>query len=252
MYQFNGGTAVSIINSVQTFNMPALLRSIAATSCISPATIVAYASPPEGKAAAATTSLTIAKPTGLVPGNLMLAAVAVDNGVAASMTAPAGWTLVNRLQGGSAISTGVWWKIAGASEASNYAFSWTSNQKAYGWIMRFSGVESAGPINASASAASSSSTSSPPSPSVTTTVPNAMIVRIGGFDRDVVNIDNAGVSGHTTLTADECDTSSSAASGAAAYVLQPAAGASGSASFGLQSGEEYVTFTLALTPDDGV
>ena len=171
LYQINGSTAVTIIANVQQFNLTSLVRTIAATSCVLPSTVVAYLPPSEGKAASAATSVNIAAPIGLVPGHLMIAAVAVDGSHAGAVTAPTGWTLVNSLADSSGnITTAVWWKIATAGEASNYTFSWTTPKKAYGWITRFSGVKSSAPINAFASTAGTSATSSPAAPTVTTTV----------------------------------------------------------------------------------
>jgi Tfp pilus assembly protein PilW len=253
LYKLNTSTAVAVATNIQQFNLSSLTRSIPAISTALSSTIFAYASPPEAKAAAAATSISIAKPTGLVPGNFMIAVVAVDGSVAASMTAPSGWTLVNRLADASGnVSAAVWWRFAEASEAANYSFSWADPKNAYGWIMRFSGVDSTAPINASSSSAGASAMSSPASPSVTTTIANAMILRIGGFDDGDVTVDSAGVSSHTTITCDESDNGSASASGAAAYVLQSAAGSTGTASFTLTNAQEYVTYTLALTPDDGL
>ncbi|MCX5633119.1 MAG: hypothetical protein NTW93_05560 [Phycisphaerae bacterium] len=43
----------------------------------------------------------------------------------------------------------------------------------------------------------------PTSPAVTTTVNNCIILRLGAFDDDAITVDNPGLSGHTTITADE-------------------------------------------------
>jgi type II secretory pathway pseudopilin PulG len=256
LYQFNGGTAVTLIATVKQFSMTGLTRTVAATTCALPATIVAYAAPPEGKAATAATSVTVNAPVGLAPGHFMLAAAVVDADATTTLSAPAGWTLVGRIKDSTnTVTTGVWWKFATASEASSYQFTWTGSRKAYAWITRFTGVEPSAPINVSSTTAGASASSTPSSPSVTTTVANAMVVRIGGFDDGDVNVDNAGVSGHTTLTADESDAGASATnpvSGAAAYVLRASAGSTGTANFTLAASEEFVTFTIALRPDDGL
>ncbi len=252
LYQFNGGTAVTLAASVQQFNIASLTRTIPATSCAVPATIVCYAPHSEDKKLAAT-SVVITAPTGLVPGNVMLASVAVDGNVASTLAAPSGWTLLNRLtDSANQVTTAVWWKVAGASEPGSYTFTWTTSKNAYGWIARFSGVETSGPINVWGSTSGPSASISPLSPSVTTTVANTMIVRIGGFDAANTTTDVPGVSGHTTITMDRSDTTGSAASGGAAYVLRAATGATGTANFGLTASQEYVTFTLALAPDDGL
>jgi hypothetical protein len=255
LYQFNAGAAVTMATNVQQLNFSALTRSIPATSTGLASTIIAYASPPEGKTpGTAGTSVTILRPTGLVPGNLLIAAVAVDGSVAAEMTPPAGWTLVNRLADGSNnVTLAVWWRVAGVAEPTNYAFTWTSPKKAYGWVMRFGGVEPTAPIDTTATLMGAGSY--PVCPTVTTTVANAMVVRIGAFDDGDVDVDDPDMSDHTTLTLDESDNGDSAsgpASGGATYKLQAATAATGTAQFEINDNEQYVTMTLALRPDDGI
>jgi hypothetical protein len=79
-----------------------------------------------------------------------------------------------------------------------------------------------------------------------------MIVRIGAFDDGDVDIDDADMPDHITLTVDRSDGGSGAASGGATYKLQAAAGPTGAASFEIVDVEQYVTMTLALRPDDGL
>ena len=90
--------------------------------------------------------------------------------------------------------------------------------------------------------------SAPPSPSVSTTVADTMILRIGGFDNDDVNVDNAGLSGHATITMDKSSTSNFSCSGGAGWVQQAAIGASGSVNFSLTKEEQYRTVTVAIAP----
>jgi hypothetical protein len=251
--QFNGEPARTIATGVQDFNVVALTRAISATSCILPGTVITYLPPAENKAATPATSLDMAAPTGLVPGNLMVAAVVVDGSVAGSLAAPPGWAQVNCFaDSNDDVTLAVWWKLAGASEAATFQFTWADPQKAYGWMMRFGGVESAAPINASSSTIGTSASNTPDSPSVTTTVANAMVVRIGAFNNGDVTIDNAGVANHVTITADESDATDPAVSGAAAYKTQATAGASGNASFALTGAQRFVAVTLAIAPDDGL
>jgi hypothetical protein len=78
-----------------------------------------------------------------------------------------------------------------------------------------------------------------------------MIVRIGGFDDDDINIDNTGIADHTTITMDESDsTSLYSCSGGAAYAMLPTAGDSGSTSFSLTSTEQFRTVTIAIAPEE--
>jgi type II secretory pathway pseudopilin PulG len=254
VYQFNGGTAVNLATNVQAFNLSALTRTIAAASVATPLTIVYQAPHAETAVATAGTSVTITTPAGLVPGHLMLAAMAIDGNVTSSLAAPSGWTIVNLRTADSAgqVTLAVYWKIATASEPSNYSFTWTGSKKAYAWIMRFSGVESSGPINVAAFTAGPSTSTTPPSPTVTTSVANAMIVRIGAFDNGGITIDSPGLTGHTAVTMDRSDAAAGNVSGGAGYVLKPAAGATGTSNFAISPAEEYVTCTIALVPEDGL
>jgi type II secretory pathway pseudopilin PulG len=250
-YQFNSGQAVAVATNVQAFNLSQLTRSLSATTTPLSSTIVAYPTPPEAKVSAGGSSITIARPSGLVPDNLMVAAVAIRGAAATTVTAPSGWTLISSQDNGSNGCLAVWWKTAGAAEATDFTFGWTGPFRAYGYIMRFGAVETSAPINAWATATGPSSLT-PLSPAVTTTKGNAMIVRLGAFQGDSVTVDNAGVASHITLPADSNEVGATAVSGAAAYATQATAGSSGTATFTLTVSQPYTTTTIALAPDDGL
>jgi hypothetical protein len=192
------------------------------------------------------TSLAINKPAGTVTGDLLIAAVATDGNTAGSLAAPAGWNSIDLTTQGGAVTFGVWWKLAGASEGSNYTFSWSSSEHAYGWIMRFTGHDPASPVDANSNNAGSGTAAT--SPSVTTTVDNALILRLGGFDDDDITTGDPGLSGHTAINMGDSGNGPATASGGSGYVLQPTAGASGTASFSLTGSEQYVTVTLGIAP----
>lgn len=194
------------------------------------------------------TSLTIATPAGVAEGDLLVAAVATDGPPSITLTGPAGWTRIGAMESSSSVSLAVWWKLAAASESSNHEFTWDGGERAYGWIMRFTGHNASDPINAVAMEVGSSS--SPVSPEVTSTVANAMILRLGGFDDDDVTIDDPGLPGHTAITMDENDSGAGTCSGGAGYVNQAAAGASGTSNFALTASEQYVTITIAIAPEE--
>ncbi len=200
----------------------------------------------EAKRSSSSSSVTVSTPSGTVEGDLLIAAVATDGNE--SFSTPSGWTQISQANQGGA-SLAVYWKLASASESSSHTFSWGSNEEAYAWIMRFTGHHATTPIDTYATYGSGSS-SSPDCPSVTTTVDNAMILRIGGFDDDDVDIDSSGLSGHTTITMDQSDSGSGTCSGGAGYVIQGTAGASGVAEFDLTNSEQYRTVTIAIAPDE--
>jgi hypothetical protein len=68
-------------------------------------------------------------------------------------------------------------------------------------MMRFTGHDSANPINAISTNNHTSIT--PTSPAVTSTVGNCMILRLGAFDDGDITVGNPGLAGHTAITMDK-------------------------------------------------
>ena len=110
--------------------------------------------------------------------------------------------------------------------------------------MRFEGHDPSNPLDAMASQGGSE-TYYPPSPSVTTSVTNTMILKLGGFNEDKITVDDTGLSGYTTITMDENDGGKGAA-----YRYQLEIGTSGTGTFDLTRDEEYRTVTIAIAPQE--
>ena len=210
---------------------------------------VTYQEFTEAKASNDVTSITISTPPGTSEGDLLIAAVTTDRDTSGSMAPPGGedWTQIDLNDHTGDVTLGVWWKLADASESPSHQFTWSGGEEAYAWMMRFTGHDASTPINVSA--VNGGSSNSPTSRSVTTTVANTMIVRIGGFDDDDVNVDSPGLSGHTPITMDESGTGWGTCSGGAGYIQQPAIGSSGTSTFSLTGWEQYRTVTIAIAPD---
>lgn len=194
----------------------------------------------------------VVTPPGTVQGDLLIAAIATDGNTVSTMATPfpaAGWNLIGIDERFDTVTFAVWWKIAGSSEPSRYGFTWSGdNEQSYAWIMRFTGHDPTNPINASALVTQGSDAGDPPSPEVTTTVDNALILRLGGFDDDDIVTDSPGLSGHTAITMKESNSGSGTTSGGAGYVIQPTAGASGTSTFSLTDQEQSVSITIAIAP----
>jgi type II secretory pathway pseudopilin PulG len=255
MYQFNSEAAVSIATGVQAFNLEVLTRTMLAEQLAAPvAGNVVLESFMEGKRNPAGTNVAVTIPTSTAQGDLLIAAVSVDGDVRTSLIAPTGWTAIHLgpigPTSGTAMQTfGVYWKLALAGEPPSYTFTWTGSKQAYAWVMRFTGHNTTSPIHTSAYQNGATSALAIPSPAVTTTVENAMILRLGGFDGRNILVDSPGLLLHTPITMDYSAFSSLGASGGAGYVNQPTAGNSGSSSFTLVGvGEEYTTVTIAIAP----
>jgi hypothetical protein len=192
------------------------------------------------------TSMSINKPGGTAAGDLLIAVMVTDGEEKNAMSASGGWTLIDHGVESKQVSMDVWWKLAGSSEPAQYAFGWTRSEEAYGWIMRFTGHDPGNPINDSANTGGASA--APTSPSVNTTVANAMILRIGGFDDDDITVGDPGLTGHTAITMNRSGSGTGTTSGGAGYLIKAATGASGTSTFALTASEEYRAVTIGIAP----
>jgi len=195
-------------------------------------TVSAASAPVSFRAAASagapsdTLTLTISKPAGAVLCDVMIASIAVRPDTA-TITPPAGWTLVRRVDNASATanSLAVYYKVAGASEPASYSWSFSTSTGSAGGILAFSGVDTTNPINVENGQTTDNGLSHA-TPSVTTTAANAMLVSSHTFASAATWTPPAGMS-------EAVDQASIAVPNAAGislemnYVLQAAAAATG-------------------------
>jgi type II secretory pathway pseudopilin PulG len=143
-----------------------------------------------------------------IEGDLLIAAVATDGGTSSSLAPPfgEGWTEIDVNNYSNAVTLGAWWKLAEDPESASHEFTWSAGnpQQAYGWMMHFTGHNSAEPINDYSTYGVTNI--NPTSPEVTTTVNNCLILRLGAFDNDNITVDNPGLSGHAPITMDKSST----------------------------------------------
>jgi hypothetical protein len=182
---------------------------------IDPAIAYRAASPANNGGGA--TSLTISKPAILAANDLMLAGITFYG---ATITPPAGWTLIRRDDIGASGGQAVYWKMAGASEPASYSFSLGGTQRASGGIVAYSGVDNSSPIDASSGQVSGGPSTFITAPSATTTAPGAMVV--GFFGSSAVTT----ITPPTGMT-ERFDTASTGTTTEAASVTQAAAGSTG-------------------------
>jgi len=243
------GIIANIAANVQAFDLSSQTRLMTADVVSIASTEIVFEEFTEEKLDSNGSSIVIDLPPGTGDGDLLVAAV-VHDGSLDSMTAPAGWNEIAVGDGDNRVVMGVWWKLAGSSESSNFSFSWENNERAYGTLLRFTGHNPSNPVESFATASGKST--NPTSPAVTTTVDSSMVLRLGGFDRDKLTVDAPGLSGHTAITMDKSDGAGGAVSGGAGYLLQATAGDSGTSSFSYPSfgnSEEFFMVTLAIPPD---
>ena len=126
---------------------------------------------------ATATTLVLPKPSGVVAGDALLAAVAVRGQPA--ITPPAGWTLVRQDVNGTTMRQAVFVHIAG-SEPGPYTFTFASAQSAAGGIVAYSGVDTSDPVDVHGGQLNAASTSMT-APSVTTTGPDRMLIAFFGL-----------------------------------------------------------------------
>jgi MSHA biogenesis protein MshQ len=127
---------------------------------------------------------TIRKPIGTIADDVMVATVSVRPHTA-TITPPAGWTLVRRIDNATSptSSLAIYYRAADATDSSvqNYAFSTSGATSALATIRTFSGADTANPIDiengvALAVASDCSNTCQYSAPAVTTTLANTLLV----------------------------------------------------------------------------
>jgi hypothetical protein len=222
--------------------------------CGSPAAItgLTYMSYSEAKATY-TTSLDIPAPQAN-PGDLLIALVATDD--KETLAADAGWTPIHVQNDGSRVTLGTWWKLAEASDPASHRFTWGSGnllalgdrEDAYGAITAFKGHHPTTPIGASA--VNTGSSVNPTAPAVDSTVAGSIVLRIGGFDGDDINLNNSGIANHSTITMDSSSSSGGACAGGAALQDLPDIGSTGTANFILTAESRYVAVTVVIIPSE--
>jgi RHS repeat-associated protein len=123
----------------------------------------------------------IAKPGGTAANDVLIAAIGVRPSTA-SINAPTGWTLVRRVDNNgttAANSLAVFRRTAGSAEPADYAWDVAGAVHAVGGIQAFVNVDPANPVDVESGQATSGLTHD--APSVTTTVPNTMVVTAHTF-----------------------------------------------------------------------
>jgi Glycosyl hydrolases family 16 len=134
--------------------------------------------------------LTIAAPTGVTSGDVLLAQVAV-NDAASVITPPEGWVQIQRTQSRSSIAMASFYRVAGTAEPGSYTFTFDSSQAATGGLADYSGVNTAAPVDAS-SGVYNENTATARFAQVTTTQANDLLVAMVGVTANTTVTQPAG------------------------------------------------------------
>lgn len=208
-------------------------------------------------------SITIAKPTGVVAGDVMIANIAQsdDNDTVSNNANLSGWTLIAGadLAGITERYGTVLYKVAGASEPANYTFDLDNDATGNaGAIIAFSGVDTTGGVTASGAAggpfdvdpgnlnvtnASTATTSS-----ITTVSANAaviMLAQVAGSNSNYSSWTTTSPGGLTELY-DAGTNSNERASVGAAWAIKATAGTTGTGSVNLSPNERSGAILVAL------
>lgn len=95
-----------------------------------------------------TNTVTVAKPSGVASGDLMVAFVEANGAGASILTPPSGWTQKGAETGNSNILSECWYKVAGGSEPSTYSWGLSASLRCRGTIVAYSGQDTTSPFDA--------------------------------------------------------------------------------------------------------
>jgi hypothetical protein len=188
---------------------------------------------------ASSNSIVVSKPPDTVDGDVMLALVYI-NDVTATITPPAGWTVIDTINTTISAVMATYYKVA-SSEGASYTWSFDKTQRNRASISSFIGVNKTNMINQHGVQGNAASTGCI-APSITTTTGNCMIVFMGAVDDSAVGTFTAA----TGMT--EVLDSSGVAPHEHAYVIQVSAGVSGTKTAVLSTALLNAGFLIALTP----
>ncbi|HET7758444.1 MAG TPA: hypothetical protein VFK62_00840, partial [Gaiellaceae bacterium] len=97
------------------------------------------------------TTVTLARPSTVVAGDVLVASINARLSSSSAITAPTGWNLIRRdssSPGYASLTQALYYKVAGSSEPARYAWSLGSTSSATGAILNVKGVDRTTPVDA--------------------------------------------------------------------------------------------------------
>ncbi|MDB5190566.1 MAG: C-terminal target protein [Segetibacter sp.] len=191
-------------------------------------------------------SLTIAKPTGTLSGDVMIAAITFKPSTA-TITVPSGWTLIRRTNRstGNSFSQATYSKVAEATEPDTYNWTFNISTGSAAGISSFYNVNLVSPINVHNGVTTASSLTHV-TPNVSTTAANTLVLALHSLTSCATWTTPAGMAQLFDISSDPVP-NTVGVSLQFSFVLQPTAGATGAKSSTASNGADFgITQILAL------
>jgi len=194
------------------------------------------------------TQIDVNRPS-LSNGDLMLAAITVNGGSQAVVTAPTGWQEIARTDNDVSVTLITYWKVAASGDPSTFRWTVDGQTTAEGSIIPLSGVNTTTPVDASSGNSGFATTAT--TSSITTTASNDEVIAL--FATDVGKSVNAGAYFSTASgMTEKFDVTNTpfGPSMAADDAIKTSAGSTGSISSTISGGKarNWVTQIIALRP----
>jgi hypothetical protein len=180
--------------------------------------------------------LSLARPTSVQQGDVLIAQVTIENGTAL-LAPPTGWTPIASVDQSSNLGMRTYWRVAGASEPA--AYSWgTAGKKASGGIAAYRGVHPSAPVEVAGTGSGNGTTMA--APSVSTATPNGRLVALfGSKSLGAAHDQPAGMTRRWVTGASDFRSSAN-------DQALTTTGATGARSAGSSGGDAWVAQTIAL------
>ena len=226
--------------------------TLVASLVFSTATFAAIGLRGTSTANSTTATLTIAKPAGVVAGDILIVTIAQNGTAGLSNPTSAGWTLIDgaNLAGGTNRRAAVLYKLAGAAEPANYVFTLDpQSDRTVGTIAAFSGVDLANPFDvASGNLSVQNSTTVLLANSKTTVTANAAVVMLGMAANSSPTFSAWSTANMGTLTEFFDNRTNNNAAVGGAWAIKATAGATGAGIATLSAAERNAGIILVLRP----
>ena len=148
-----------------------------------PTSSIAAVGSASSESSSSRTSVTVNRPPGTQAGHVMVAAVAV-NGDVATITAPAGWTLIRNDVVGTAVRQAIYFRVATSSEPGSYTWTLSAWRRAAAGITTYSGVSTSSPVDAHGALTTGRASTAVTAPSLLVASSNARLLHLAAVKVD--------------------------------------------------------------------